>query len=195
MGRSKQVDEKIAKAPPFARPILEHLRALVHETLPGVEEAIKWGMPHFVWQGKNVAGMAAFKAHCGFIIHGDGRQGDALGQFGKLTSLEGLPPEKELKAKLLAASERIETEGKATKPRAPKPKSKVETAPPQDFAAALDAVPAARKVFDAFPPSQQREYVAGITEAKADATRERRLTQAIEWIADGKRRNWKYETR
>src|SRR3569623_906146 len=97
MGRSKQVDEKIAKAPPFARPILEHLRALVHETRPGVEEAIKWGMPHFVWQGKNVAGMAAFKAHCGFIIHGDGRQGDALGQFGKLTSLEGLPPEKELR--------------------------------------------------------------------------------------------------
>ena len=194
MAKDKRVDEKIAKAPPFARPILEHLRALVHDTLPGVEEAIKWGMPHFVWKGKNVAGMAAFKAHCGFIIHGDGRQGDALGQFGKLTSLEGLPPEKELKAKLLAAAERIQTEGHATTSRA-KPKPRGEPAVPQGFAAALDAVPPARQAFDAFSPSQQREYVDWIVEAKQDATRERRLKQAIEWIAEGKRRNWKYEIR
>jgi uncharacterized protein YdeI (YjbR/CyaY-like superfamily) len=194
MARDKRVDEKIAKAPAFARPILEHLRALVHDTLPGVEEAIKWGMPHFVWKGKNVAGMQAFKAHCGFVIHGDGRQGDALGQFGKLASLADLPPDAALKAKLLAARDRIETEGHATKSR-PKVEPKGELAVPQDFAAALDATPPARAVFDAFPPSQQREYVTWISEAKADATRERRLTQAIEWIAEGKRRNWKYEKR
>lgn len=194
MGLSKQIDDKIAKAAPFARPILEHLRALVHETLPGVEEAIKWGMPHFVWKGKNVAGMAAFKAHCGFVIHGDGRQGDALGQYGKLGSLADLPADKDLKAKLIAARDRIEAEGHATRAR-PKPKSMGELTVPQDFAAALDAVSAAREVFDAFPPSQQREYVDWIAEAKQDATRERRLKQAIEWIAEGKRRNWKYEAR
>jgi uncharacterized protein YdeI (YjbR/CyaY-like superfamily) len=198
MARDGRIDEKIAQAAPFARPILEHLRALVHETLPGVEETIKWGMPHFIWKGKNLAGMAAFKAHCGFVIHGDGRQGPAgdraLGQYGKLTSLADLPAE-ELKTKLLAARDRIETAGRATFVRTPKPKPDKEVAPPQDFAAALDAVPAARAVFDAFPPSQKREYVEWIAGAKQDATRERRLTQAIEWIAEGKRRNWKYETR
>jgi uncharacterized protein YdeI (YjbR/CyaY-like superfamily) len=197
MGRDKRIDEKIAKAAPFARPILEHLRALVHETLPGIEEAIKWGMPHFVWQGKNVAGMAAFKAHCAFMIHGEGRQGmegGGMGSAGKIASLSDLPPDAELKERLREAQgliDRGEQPAWRQAPRKPKPKLAV----PQDFAAALNASKAAQQVFDAFSPSQKREYVAWITEAKADATRERRLKQAIEWIAQGKRRNWKYETR
>lgn len=192
MGRDPRVDEYIEQAADFARPILTHLRALTHRALPGAEEAIKWGMPHFLVQGKNVAGMAAFKAHCTFVVHGDGRQGDAMGQFGRITAVGDLPPEGELIEKLQAAQARVLEKGTALKcaaPRAPKP----EIPMPEDFAAALAAAPAAQGHYDAFSPSQRREYLEWITEAKTQTTRARRMAQAAEWISEGKRRNWKYE--
>lgn len=190
MGRDPRVDEYIAKAADFARPILEHLRELAHRALPDAEEAIKWGMPHFLVNAKNVAGMAAFKAHCTFVIHGDGRQGDAMGQFGRITAIADLPDESELVRKLQAARGRVQAKGTAVKQaRKPKP----EIAMPDDFAAALDGVPAARTHYDAFSPAARRDYLEWITEAKTAATREKRMAQAVEWIAEGKKRNWKYE--
>ena len=194
MARDPRIDARIAEAAPFARPILAHLRELVHATLPGAEETIKWGMPHFTVGGKNIAGMSAFKAHCAFVIHGDGRQGDAMGQYGKIATLDDLPPDEDLAQKLLAAKARIESAGTAVKsrpatPRQPKPQLPL----PPEFAAALAASPAARATLDAFAPSHRREYVEWISEAKRAETRARRVDQAIEWLAEGKKRNWKYE--
>ena len=196
MTRDPRIDAYIANAGDFARPILSHLRELVHKTIPGAGEAIKWGMPHFTHLGKNVAGMAAFKEHCAFTIHGEGRHGgdDGMGSCGKLASLADLPPEEVLAARVSKACERIEAEGSAVK-RPPRPKARPEQAVPQDFAAALRGNPAAQATFDGFPPSQRREYVAWIREARQDATRAKRLATAIEWLAEGKRRNWKYEAR
>lgn len=190
MGRDPRVDDYIAKAADFARPILEHLREVAHRALPGAEEAIKWGMPHFLVNGKNVAGMAAFKAHCTFVIHGDGRQGDAMGQFGRIGSLMDLPDEAELSTKLQAARERIESSGTAMR-TVRKPKADI---PMQDdFSAALDALPVAKANYEAFTPAQRRDYLEWITEAKTEGTRAKRIAQAVEWLADGKKRNWKYE--
>lgn len=197
MGRDPRVDEYIANAADFARPILEHLREVAHRALPCADEAIKWGMPHFLVNGKNVAGMAAFKAHCTFVIHGNakenkGGQGDAMGQFGRIATLADLPAEPELAEKLHAARERVETKGTALKTGMAR-KPKAEIAMPEDFAAALDAMPAARETYEGFTPAQQRDYLEWITEAKAAATREKRMAQAVEWLAEGKKRNWKYE--
>jgi uncharacterized protein YdeI (YjbR/CyaY-like superfamily) len=192
MPHDKRIDDYIARAPDFAKPILTHVRALVHKTIPGIDEDVKWGRPHFVHRSKNLAGMAAFKAHCAVMIHGDGRQGEAFDDYGKVGVLGDLPSDAELAAKLLAARDRIETTGTA-RPPAMRRVPKAPLAVPQDFAAALKADKAAQQVFNGFPPSAQREYVEWITEAKQDATREKRLKQAIEWIAEGKRRNWKYE--
>lgn len=194
MTKDPRIDAKIAEAAPFARPILTHLRALVHAVLPEVEETIKWGMPHFMLRGKNVAGMAAFKAHCAFMIHGDGRQGDAMGQFGKIAALGDLPADADLAAKLLEARARIETAGTAlkTKPaaaRAPKPELPV----PPELAAALAANVRAGEVFAGFAPSHRREYIEWITEAKRPEIRDKRIAQTVEWLAEGKKRNWKYE--
>ncbi|MFT4056310.1 MAG: YdeI/OmpD-associated family protein [Novosphingobium sp.] len=190
MGRDPRVDEYIAKAADFARPILEHLRELAHRALPETQEAIKWGMPHFLVNGKNVAGMAAFKAHCTFVIHGDGRQGDAMGQFGRITAIADLPDEADLAQKLQAARDRVEAKGTAVKQvRKPKP----EIAMPDDFAATLEGIPAASAHYKSFSPSARRDYLGWITEAKTAATREKRMAQAVEWIAEGKKRNWKYE--
>lgn len=192
MTTDPRIDAYIDKAAPFAQPILRHLRALVHRTLPQAEEGIKWGMPHWMIGGKNVAGMASFKAHCAFTVHGEGRAGDGMGNVGKIASPEDLPPDEELAASLRAAAERIATRGSASKP-AGKAKPKPEIAMPDDLAKALAANPKARATFDGFAPSHRREYLEWIVEAKRDETRAKRLSQTIEWLAEGKKRNWKYE--
>lgn len=194
MSRDPRIDAYIDKAGDFAKPILRHIRELVHQTIPGAGEAVKWGMPHFTHKGKNIAGMAAFKAHCAVMVHGDGRQEqrDGMGSYGKLNSMKDLPNDSELAAKLVEARERIDSEGSAVT-RAKKPAPRAELPVPQDFDAALRDNPKARATFDGFPPSQRREYVEWVSEARQDATRAKRLATSIEWLADGKRRNWKYE--
>lgn len=190
-----RIDAYIAKSAPFAQPILTHFRALVHRALPAVEEGIKWSMPAFMIGGKNVAGMAAFKAHLAIMIHGEGRLGDnpGMGGYGKVTALSDLPGDTELEASVQAAAQRVAASGAARKPQARKP-PKPEIAMPDDFAAALAAEPKAKAVLDGFAPGQRRDYLEWITGAKQAATRERRIAQAVEWLAEGKRRNWKYES-
>jgi uncharacterized protein YdeI (YjbR/CyaY-like superfamily) len=194
MSKDPRIDAYIAKAAPFARPILVHLRALVHATVDGLEETLKWGMPHFVYKGKNLAGFAGFKAHAAFMIHGDGRQGDAMGQFGKIAALSDLPADADLKAKIVEGKARIDAAGTALKPKAAPRSPKAEIAMPDDFASALAALQGVRERFDAFPPGARREYLEWIVESKRPETRAKRIAQAAEWIAEGKRRNWKYES-
>ncbi|QIG53097.1 hypothetical protein G6N82_02050 [Altererythrobacter sp. BO-6] len=186
MSRDPRVDDYIAKAAPFAQPILLHVRKLVHRALPEAEEGIKWGMPHFMVGGKNTVGMASFKAHAAIIIHGEDQSGDGMGSLGKLASINDLPPDDELIARFKA--------GKAAlakpKPRAaPKPELPV----PPELASALDQAPKAKLAFEAFSPSHRREYIEWITSAKRDETRTKRVAQTIEWLTEGKKRNWKYE--
>lgn len=193
MATDPRIDAYIAKAAPFAQPILTHLRQLVHATVPGLDEAIKWGMPHFVYKGKNLAGLAAFKAHTAFVIHGDGRQGDAMGQYGKIASMDDLPADADLAAKLLDASSRIDQDGTAIKTK-PAPKApKAEIAIPDDLAAALAAMQGVRERFEAFPPGARREYLEWIVSAKRPETRAKRIVTTCEQVAEGKKLNWKYE--
>lgn len=189
MSTDPRVDSYIAKAAPFAQPILTHLRAVVAKSLPEADETIKWSMPHWMVGGKNVAGMSAFKAHCAFVIHGDGRQGDAMGQYGKIATMADLPTDTSLIAKLHDARDRLAA-GQPKKAKAP---PKPEIPMPDDFAAALGAGGAAKDNFAHFAPSHRREYLEWVTTAKAEATRAKRIAQAVEWIAEGKKRNWKYE--
>jgi hypothetical protein len=193
--RDPRVDTYIGKAPDFARPILEHLRDVVHAACPQVEEDIKWGAPHFLHHGM-LASMAAFKAHACFgfwrgkELFPDGRAGGAMGDFGKLTSVRDLPAKKTLTA-LVKQAMALNESGAARPKRVAK--AKAPPVPSPAFAAALGANRKAARVFADFPPGQQREYVAWIDEAKGEDTRARRIAQAVEWIAEGKRRNWKYE--
>ena len=156
----QRIDAYIEAAPDFARPILIHMRKLVHEAVPGLGETIKWSMPHFTLNGKNLAGMAAFKAHCAFIIHGSGRQGaereDSMGDYGKIASLDDLPDEQALRARLAEAAQALSGGRKKEKPaRAPK----AEIAVPDDLIAALEGNEAARVTFEGFAPSHRREYL------------------------------------
>ena len=197
MGKTDpRVDQYIANSADFARPILTHIRKIVHTACPDVEETMKWSFPHFDYKGGMMCSMAAFKAHCSFgfwksslVLDGPGAD-DAMGHFGRITSVKDLPSERELGGYVKKAAQ-LNDEGirVAKKPAAPKKPLRV----PADFAASMKKKPAARKTFDAFSPSQRREYVEWVTEAKADATRQKRMATAIEWLSQGKSRNWKYE--
>lgn len=194
--RDPRVDAYIAKSAGFARPILEHLREVVHGACPEAEETLKWGMPTFVHEGI-LCHMAAFKAHCAFGFHKSAllfddmpKQKEAMGNMGRIASLADLPPKKEL-VRLVKAARKLNVEGVAAPRTKTVPKPPVE--PPADLLAALASNAKARATFEGFPPSRRREYVEWITEAKKDATRQRRLAQAVERMAEGKSRNWKYE--
>ena len=196
--RDPRVDAYIAKSADFAKPILTHLRETIHAGCPEVEEAIKWGMPAFIYHGRMICGTAAFKQHCalGFrdergVIGTEEKRKEAMGQFGRITSLKDLPAKKVLigliKYAMKASDERAAALPTPRKPPKPAP------ATPDDLAAALRKNRQAAATYAAFSPSCKREYVEWITEAKREETRANRIVQAVEWMAEGKQRNWKYQ--
>ena len=198
--RDPRIDAYIANAAPFAQPILQRVRELVHEACPDVEETMKWSMPTFAHAGGILASMAAFKQHASFgywkhaLVLGEDAPREGMGSYGKLAVVRDLPSRKQLLAhirKAVALNEQGVKTSATRKPGATKPFA----AMPADLAAALGGNSVAKAGFDSFPPSAQREYVDWIVEARRDDTRRKRLAQAIEWMAEGKRRHWKYERR
>ena len=195
-----RVDTYIAKAPDFAQPVLKHLRKLVHSACPDVEETLKWSMPSFMHKGI-LCGFAAFKSHCTFgfwkgdlMFAGNGearRLADqAMGHFGRITSLADLPKDAVLTGCIKEAV-RLNDAG-IKKPAPPRPRTKTKVVVPDDLLAALKKNKKALTTFENFSPSHKREYVEWITEAKRDETRKQRLAKTIEWLVEGKPRHWKY---
>jgi uncharacterized protein YdeI (YjbR/CyaY-like superfamily) len=196
MKTDPRIDAYVERQADFARPILRHLREIVRAACPDCEETLKWSCPSFMYKGKILAGFAAFKAHATFgywsgsqVLEADKDQASAMGQFGRLTALDDLPPRKTLEELTKKAMKLIDDGVKPIRNKTVKAPFSV----PQDLRAAIDAAPAAAATFDAFTPSCQREYVDWVTEAKRDETRAKRLALTVEWLAEGKRRNWKYE--
>jgi uncharacterized protein YdeI (YjbR/CyaY-like superfamily) len=196
--RDPRVDVYVAKAAPFARPILAHLRKVVHAGCPGVEETIKWRFPAFMYKGI-FAGMAGFKGHCTFGFWKGGLLKEhgltpadeaAMGQFGRITSLKDLPNEKALiKYVKLAATLNDQGVKVPARPKRAAPPLKT----PAQLLSALKKNKRALATFEGFSPSRRKDYVEWVTEAKTDETRTRRVDTAVAWMAEGKSRNWKYE--
>jgi uncharacterized protein YdeI (YjbR/CyaY-like superfamily) len=196
LSHNGRIDSYIAKAQPFARPILEKVRERVHAVIPDVEEAMKWSMPAYTLGGKLVLITAAFKAHTALNFWRGQELGereadcDAMGQFGKITSLEDLPADFELDRLILEAA-KLSKSAPAPRKTKHEPKPAPEMHP--EFAAALAKAPKSRATLEAFPPSARRDYFEWISEAKQDSTRQKRIATAVEWLAEGKRRHWKYQ--
>ncbi len=187
MTDQEKIDAYIEKAEVFAQPILRHVRALVHEALPEAEEVVKWGVPYFAVNGKNAVGIASFKKHASVIICSEEREGGGMGNFGKLTSMDELPDDEQLKASFRLSA------GSVQSPKTSKPKPKPALETPVDLAKAIAETFGAQAVFDGFTDAQRRDYIEWIVSAKREATREKRVAEAARWIGEGKRRNWKYE--
>jgi uncharacterized protein YdeI (YjbR/CyaY-like superfamily) len=191
-----RIDAYIAKAAPFARPILEKVRERVHAAAPEAEETMKWSAPGFTVDGKILLILAAFKAHAAINFWrgqeiGDGSpKAGAVGQFGKLTSLGDLPSDQELDAMIREAAALART---APAPRKTKHAPKPAPAMHPEFAAALVKAPKAKAALDGFSPSAQRDYLEWIGEAKQNGTRQKRIADAVDWLSEGKKRHWKYE--
>jgi uncharacterized protein YdeI (YjbR/CyaY-like superfamily) len=198
-----KVDAYIAKSQPFAQPILTHIRELVHKACPDVEEEIKWSMPFFALRGVILGHMAAFKQHCAVGLWGPEMNAilneaglhseNGMGSLGKITTLKDLPPDKQMlgyyrhAAQLILSGQRTKSLERTAKSVKPAPEI------PSELAAALKKNKAAAKVFARFSPSCKREYADWIAEAKRAETKDKRVVQAVEWIAEGKQRNWKYQ--
>ena len=196
--KDPRVDAYIARSADFARPILNHLRKIVHAGCPKVEEAIKWGAPFFMYKGV-LCNMAAFKQHCAFgfwkgtllkALNTAGKANEAWGQLGRIESLADLPSEDFLIRQVKEAMQLNEKGAKA--PTKHKPKAKTPLVVPAYVKAALKKNAKAGVTFEGFSPSHKREYIEWITEAKTEATRQKRLDTALAWMAEGKVRNWKY---
>jgi uncharacterized protein YdeI (YjbR/CyaY-like superfamily) len=190
-----RVDAYIQNAAPFARPILTHIRNSVHAGCPDVEETMKWSFPHFVYKGM-LCSMASFKAHCSFGFWKGSLlevppNGTPMSQFGRITSVDELPRSKNL-TRLVRQAAALNDDGvKIPRRKRATPEAPLET--PAALQKALRGNAPARAAFKAFSPSHKREYIEWITEAKTEPTRQRRIAQTIEWLAEGKSRNWKYE--
>lgn len=191
----------IAKAQPFAKPILTHIRELVHETCPDVEEKVKWGFPHFDYRGEMMCSMASFKQHAVFgfwkaalmkdkRLIDNAKNEESMGHSGRLTGLKDLPSDKVMKGYIKEAM-KLNDEG-IKLPRRKKPKEIKELAVPAYLNAALKKNKKAQTAFENFPPSHRKEYIMWFEEAKTEETRSKRLAQGLEWMAEGKSRNWKY---
>jgi uncharacterized protein YdeI (YjbR/CyaY-like superfamily) len=198
MGRKDpRVDVYIKKSAAFARPVLKHLRKIVHAGCSEVEETIKWQFPHFDYKGM-MCSMASFKEHCAFgfwkaelIFDGNkSKLNEAMGHFGRITSINDLPAEKTLVGYVVKAAA-LNDAGVKSPPRA-RPKGKKKLVVPPDLTAALQRNAKARKTFDGFSYSNKKDYVEWISEAKRAETRGQRLKTTVEWMAEGKVRNWKY---
>ncbi|HUR56999.1 MAG TPA: YdeI/OmpD-associated family protein [Opitutaceae bacterium] len=193
-----RIDAYIRQAQLFAQPVLEHLRELVHRGCPDVEEDIKWSSPSFMYRGKILCGIAAFKEHATFGFWHQAmekelgplsRGTEAMGLLGRIRSLADLPDDKTMLRFIKRAVELHDSGA----PLRPAPKAKPPAKVPPDLAAALKKDKTAAATFDKFSPSHRREYIEWIVEAKRDETRQKRLETTLEWLAEGKSRNWKYQ--
>lgn len=201
--KNPRIDLYISKAQPFAQPILIHIRELVHRVCPAVEEKMKWSFPHFDYKGEMMCSMAAFKAHAvmGFwkaalmsdpILSETAASQSAMGHMGRLTSLKDLPSDKKLISYIKEAM-KLNDEGVKLPPRKLVAEVKrQELTAPAYLTTALKKNKKAKEAFDNFAYSHKKEYIEWFEDAKTEATREKRLTQGIEWMAEGKSRNWKY---
>jgi len=200
--RYERIGDYINKSTDFAKPILQHLRELVHSACPQVEETMKWSFPHFDYKGM-MCSMASFKQHCAFgfwkaSLMSDSakilaRGSEAMGQLGQIKSLADLPPKDVLIAYVKEAA-RLNDEN-VKLPARPKSDAKKDLVVPDALADALKENREASETFENFSYSNKKEYIHWITEAKSEETRNKRLATAIEWMNEGKSKNWKYEKR
>ena len=200
--KDSRIDQYIADSADFAKPVLNHLRALVHQACPEAEEKLKWGFPHFDYKGVYTS-MAAFKEHCAFNfwkvklmtdphrLFGE-KEERAMGNFGRIRSLSDLPPDEVLMEYLLEAK-KLNDQGVKNTPKKVTEQEKTELRVPADLQASLDQNLAAQVFFDKFSYSQRKEYIMWINEAKTQPTREKRIATTVEWVSEGKTRNWKYQ--
>lgn len=199
--RNPKVDDYIAASETFARPVLAHLRDLIHRHCPEVAEAIKWGIPHFSYAGEIMCMLAAHSSHCSFTFWKEAIMTDprlranpgvpAVKRYmGKITSLGDLPDDTQLAAYLKEAMD-LNEKGAKLPPREAKARQDIEI--PERFAERLASKPAAQAVFESKSASFRKEYLTWIADAKTEGTRDKRIDEALAWIAEGKSRFWKYQ--
>jgi uncharacterized protein YdeI (YjbR/CyaY-like superfamily) len=204
--KDPRIDEYIANAKPFAKPVLKHLRKLIHQAIPEVTETIKWGFASFDYKGP-LCSFASFKEHCVFgfwkyqlikdkynvLQERSNKGGEAMGNLGRINIIDDLPEDDVMIDLLLQAKQLNDLGIKLPARKKADESEKKELVIPKELIAALNKNKKAKALFEKFAYSHKKEYAMWVAEAKTETTRDKRIAQAVEWIAEGKGRNWKYE--
>lgn len=195
-------DQYIDLQADFARPILQHLRTLIRSACPDGIEEFKWNFPHFTYKGVILCHLGAFKSHLsvGFWLSAimddpDGilqtSERESMGNLGRIKRMEDLPAPEVLVRYVHHAMDLID-QGRKLPSVKEKPKDRTLSIP-KILETMLDANPKAKGTFESFSYSAKKDYTLWIDEAKTEATKIKRATQAVEWLEEGKKRHWKYE--
>src|SRR5438270_1264994 len=182
---ARDVNDSLANAPEGTRPILVRLRRIFRQASPKLEEAIKWGVPCYLFKGP-VGGFAAYKQHVSWGLWKSRALNDPEGLLGrgvsvmagKITKVSEIPPA----AKIIALIEQVIALNEAgiKSPKPPEPEL------PADFAAAMKKAGKAARHYAAFTPARKWQYVNWVTQAKRAETRAKRIEIAVERIGEGK---------
>jgi uncharacterized protein YdeI (YjbR/CyaY-like superfamily) len=202
MKKNQKVDDYILKSASFSQPILYKMRAIIEEAEPHIEETIKWGFPCFTYQNKIICSFSAYKNHCVFrfwqgssLEDSDGilaKVGETeMGELSKIKNLEDLP-NSEVLIKYIRTAIELSQKGSAKKPMTKEKKLTIDLKS-IDLPEIFNSFPKQAEKFDTFSPSHRKEYISWINEAKTDETKLKRIKTMMEWLLEGKSRNWKYE--
>ena len=201
MARALNTDDYISKMAPFAQDILTELRTIVHEFCPETIEAIKWGMPCYMYKGAILCNSAGFKEHCafGFWLEKEmddkhklfSKENDGMGSLGKLRSVDDIPSRDILGQYILQAMALVDAGVKLKK--APTAEQKKNLEIPKVLVDALKKDALANKTFEGFSYSHKKEYVEWISGAKTEATVMKRLETTLSNLREGKSKEWKYQ--
>lgn len=198
-----KVTQYIDNAEAFAQPILKHLREQIHRNCPDVVESVKWGNPHFDYKGDFMCVLASAKKHCSFTFIKSEFMSDPRFAGGKkvkpgqrfmsrITSMSELPSDEELACFIKEAMDLNDRGVKLDKTAKAAPNSEPTDAP-EYLLSAFSTNSVAQEVFGNQSASFRKNYIVWLESAKTETTRQRRLDEALGWIAEGKGRFWKYE--
>lgn len=200
MSKNSDIDNYIAGKAPFAQEILTHLRQIIHNAAPDITETIKWRQPCFEHNGL-VCSVAAFKKHVTFSFFKGKLLNDSNNIFptsdnNELTSLKFSVladiPQDDILTAFIQQAIALNADSNC-KRKSTQRKDKDTLVMPNDLAAALASTPAAQSTFNNFSYSKQKDYIEWLTSAKRETTRVTRLATTVQWLSEGKARNWKYE--
>lgn len=117
-------------------------------------------------------------------------ESSAMGQFGRITKLSDLPSDEIIIQYLHQAMGLIDKGVKVPKTDPSLKEYNLEI--PIALQQALQKNDKAMATFEKFSNSNKKEYIVWINEAKTEVTKQKRLETTIEWLEEGKIKNWKY---
>jgi uncharacterized protein YdeI (YjbR/CyaY-like superfamily) len=189
-GMNPKVDFYFSKAKRWQEE-LEKLRMIVLEC--GLTEELKWGVPCYTFQSRNVVLIHVFKEYCALLFFKGALLKDPNGILVqqtknvqaarqiRFTNVRGIVKMKPILKAYIREAIEVEKAGLKVTFR-----KTTEFIIPEEFQNKLDRIPALKSAFDALTPGRQRAYILHFSAPKQPRTREARVEKCMQQILSGK---------